>query len=318
MTEVEILRNLQVLCEQFISYDDNWRRLKCQKEFAFGVNHNSPIRDMYAEGSGCAFYLKNSLNTFLVNKNMLVDEYVEGVKKAIPPRQDYEAIGQAAQLDFNANYSTNYTIQCMLNQYWEQWETVKRVEQFLSALIKTSAHQPLVRSSPIQVIRQYVKNWEQDAQLHKNHSETALRAQLVVALRSAGFEASAETHSFQGHADIIVSKTLIRGVVVIGYQLVAECKIWNGSAALSAALSQLCQYVTPNDSHAALIVFVNNGSFNDICRKAAQSLVEHKSCRVSLGGVDYIEYFLRPAQNPSLEIPASLLLCNLTIPRYPR
>jgi len=318
MNVVEILQNLQVLCNQFSGHHNDWVHLKSQSEFVFDVNHSSPIRDMYAEGGGCALYLKGSLDTSHVNKSMLIDEYVSNVRKSIPPEQDYNSIGQAAQQDLEENYQENYTVRCMLRLYWEQWETIKRVEQFLSVLIATSAYQPLVRSSPIQAIQQYIKNWEQNAQLHKGLDENALRSQLVVALQRAGFQAGAETHAYQGHADIVVSKPLAMGFANNGYQLVAECKIWRGPAALFDALSQLCQYVTPNDSHAALIVFVNDGSFIDICSKAAQQLSEHPSCSAYSTGLDCIEYSLKPVQNPASEIPATLLLCNLTTPRYSR
>lgn len=319
MTVEEILQNLQILCNQFISHHNNWVHLKNQHEFVFDVSHSSPIRDMYAEGGGCAFYLKGSLDTSYVKKSVLIDEYVENVKSAIPPEQHYNSIGQAAQQDFETSYPTNYTVQDMLRQYWDQWETIKRVEQFLDVLIATSAYQPLVSSTPMQVIQQYVKHWEKNAQLHKGLYENSLRSQLVLALQNAGFDASAEMHAYQGHADILVNKPSVRGVINTGFLLVAECKIWRGSAALSDALSQLCQYVTPYDNHAALIVFVTDGSFVDICRKALQCLVEHPSRRRhSVVSADYIEYFLIPAQNQASEIPATLLLCNLTTPRYTR
>lgn len=318
MTVADTLQNLQVLRSKFVSYDDNWVHLKGQREFAQDVAHSSPIQKLYEEGRSCALYLKGGLDTSYVNKSMLVDEYVRNVKAAIPPKQNYESIGLEAQQDFNTNYPANYTVQYMINQYWEQWETVKRVEQFLSKLITTPAFQPLVRSSPMQAIRKYVKNWEQDAQLHQGLGENALRAQLVVALKSEGFLTGAETNASQGHADIVVTKLLVGSIADSSHQLVAECKIWSGSKALFAALSQLCQYVTPNDAHAALIVFVTEGSFNDTCDKAAQCLFEHPAWGTSSGGTEYIEFSLKPAQNPVSEIPATLLMCNLTTPRYSR
>lgn len=319
MTVEEILRNLQILCNQFISHDDNWVYLKNQSEFVFDVDHSSPIRKLYEEGRGCTYYLKGSLDTSYVNKSVLIDEYVANVKAAIPPEHDYNAIGQAAQQDYEKNYRTNYTVQYMLRQYWDQWETIKRVEQFLEVLIASSVYQPLVSSTPMQVIQQYVKHWEKNAQLHKGLDENSLRSQLVLALQNAGFDASAETHAYQGHADILVNKQSLRGMINKGFLLVAECKIWRGSAALSDALSQLCQYVTPYDNHAALIVFVTDGFFVDICRKAVQCLVEHPSRRRhSVVSADYIEYFLIPVQNQASEIPATLLLCNLTTPLYTR
>ncbi|WP_186192579.1 hypothetical protein [Burkholderia gladioli] len=319
MNVAEILDSLEVLRTRFVSYDENWVRLKAQNEFRYEVSHQSPIQDLFGEGRSCASYLKDSLDTsYVKEKYMLVDEYVANVRASIPRQQDYENIGREAQRDFAAKYPENYTVRYMLSQYWEQWEVVMRVEQFLSALMNTRAYQPPVRSSPMQVIRQYVKNWEGNAQLHLGHGEFALRAQLVLALQNSGFSAHAETHAFQGHADIVVTRPLVKNIADKSYELVAECKIWKGPNAFSAALSQLCQYVTPNDSHAALIVFVNEGAFHNACDKAAQHLVKHPSCGSSSDGVDYIEFSLKPAQNPALAIPATLLLCNLTTPRYPR
>lgn len=169
----------------------------------------------------------------------------------------------------------------------------------------------------MQVIQQHVKHWEKNAQLHKGLDENSLRSQLVLALRNANFDACAETLVYQGRADILVNKPPVRGMINNDYLLVAECKIWRGSTAFSNALSQLCKYVTPHDNHAALIVFVNNGSFVDVCGKAVQCLAEHPSRREhSVVSVDYVEYLLKPAQNQRSGIPATLLLCNLTTPQY--
>lgn len=314
----EILQSLQVLCNHFTYYHQEWVHLKTQQEFVFDVEHQSPVRRIYEEGGGCAFYLKSALNTSYVNTTILVNEYVEKVQASIPPEAYYLETGEAAQKDFSLNYPHNYTVQAMLRLYWEQWETVKRVEHLISALIATSAYQLLDRSTPMQLIQHHVKHWEQNAQLHKGLGENALRSQLVLALQSAGFPAGAETHAFQGHADIVVPRPLYLSHINNGHQFIGECKIWNGSAALSSALSQLCQYVTPNDSHAALIVFVNSGSFNDTCRKAVQCLAAHPSHNGhTVKTADCIEYSLIPAQNKLSQIPATLLLCNLTTTRYP-
>lgn len=320
MAVAEILQNLNVLSKQFSSFDDNWVHLKTDHEFALDVKHDSPIRRMYEEGRTYTSSLKGRLETKYVNQSMLLDEYVKYVRGAIPSsKPSYDAIGQAAQADYEKNYPTNYTVKYMLDQYWDQWDAIQRVNQFLELLIKTSAYQPLVTSIPMDVIRQYSKNnWEQNSQLHLDHGENALRAQLVVALRNAGFTASAETYASQGRTDILVLKPSVAGILDNSNLLIAECKIWDGPTALYAALSQLCQYVTPNDAHAALIVFVNKGDFAQICSKAATCLGEHPAFKASSGGTDHIEFSLKPAQNKSLVIPATLLLCNLTTPRYSR
>lgn len=314
----QVLQNLDVLRARFAYFDSQWAHLKDKREFVNEVKHASPIREMYAEGRSCAGYLKNCLDISHINKTMLLDEYVALVKKTIPPQQIYESTGWAAYQDIEESYSANHTAKDMLNLYWEQWQTVARVEEFLFDLITSPEYQLLVRPSPIQVIRQYVKNWEQDAQLHQNLGETGLRSQLLVALRAQGFQASGETQAYQGHADIVVAKPLVPGITASGHLLVAECKMWRGAATLDAAASQLCQYVTSNDSHAALIFFVNKGSFVDICSEASLCLAQHVSCGGMPSGADHIDYWLRPAQNPELEVPATLIMCNLTTPRYPR
>lgn len=68
MTEADILRNLEILRTRFVEHDKNWERLKSQKEFYIDIDHNSPVRSMFAEGKGTASYLIGSLNTTWVNR----------------------------------------------------------------------------------------------------------------------------------------------------------------------------------------------------------------------------------------------------------
>lgn len=317
MTTAEILKNLQTLQLQFSHYHKNWIDLKNKTEFIHGVSHSSPIREMYAEGSGCALYLTQNLDTSQINKYIIIDEYIKRVCNSLTPEKIYHHTGEAAQQDFDKNYPDNYTIRHMLRLYWDQWETIKHIKKYLNALIASSTYQYSANSTPIHVIKQHAEQWEKNSQLHKGLNENALRSQLVLALKNAGFDASAETHMYQGHADIVVRNSFAQGTVSNEYLLVAECKFWKGQNALFDAFSQLCQYVTPHENHAALIVFVDEGSFSDICKKAAQCLIGHPSCvtpsTVSMG---HIEYSLIPAQNQELRISAVLLLCNLTTPRY--
>ncbi|MBP5127224.1 hypothetical protein, partial [Pseudomonas protegens] len=116
---VEVLQSLEVLSRNFESHLGNWINLKNDPEFWRDVDHNSPIRTMYAEGKGYAEYLKNSLKTEYVNKSMLVDVYIDGVRKTMPEKLEYDTIGRAAQKDIELNYQGNYTVSYMMDLYWE-------------------------------------------------------------------------------------------------------------------------------------------------------------------------------------------------------
>lgn len=204
----------------------------------------------------------------------------------------------------------------MIREYWEQWETIKRIEQFLCALEAVAAYPAL--SDPMAVIEQYADVLSANAQLHQGLNENSLRAHIVYQLVNARHQAFSEAHAYQGHADIVVKNSTFGGVNV-GNQLVAECKIWGGQLALFDALSQLCKYVTGSDGQAALIVFVKDGDFSDICKKASDSLPGHPSAQGPyFNNGSSIGFSLIPVQNKSQKIPATLLLINLTIPRYGR
>lgn len=317
MAVENILKSMEVLRKKFESHLAEWRRFKNNQEFYHDVRHASPIQKLYGEGSSCANYLVGALETRYVGESMLLDEYTKSVHLAIPPKDIYDSVYANAQADFELNYSNNYTVQYMLRQYTEQWLDVQRVKQFLAQLENSSEYRLMSNTTPINVIQQYAREWEQDVQLHENLGETGLRAQLVLALKRAGFLATSETHAHGGHADIVVSRPNSHSAIA-GNILVVECKIWDGPAALYSAVSQLCQYTTPHDDHAALVVFVKTGDFNEACIKAAKELDKHEACSERRGGSSLVEFTLTLPQDIKSQIPASLLLCNLTQPRYSR
>lgn len=266
---------------------------------------------MFAEGSGVAWYLKNHLDASKVNKGLTISNYIRAVKDAIPPRAHYVDKGQQAQRDFEDTYPENHTVQSMLRQYWGQWDDIEEVERLLTAL--SVIRPPLL--SPLMVIRQYAMNWERDAQLHQGIGEKGLRSQLVHALREARYSVNSEVHSYQGHADIVVNRSMGDAS---NLALVAECKKWDGPAKLSDGISQLCRYVTRHVDMAAAIIFVTKGDFSEICKKAEEVLQNHEACEMLKDGFEFIEFSLRLAQNSRGRVPAAILLCNLTTPRYSR
>lgn len=315
--EREVLNNLKVLQKQFASYDRQWVDYKNNREFAWDVSHNSPIRRIYEEGRSLSVYLSSSLEVKYVNDSMLLTEYVKSVRAAIPPSVDYISVGQLAQEDYKENYSNNYTIKYMLDLYWEQWARIPTIQQLLTTLEHVSSYRSLVLIKPLDTIQYWFSQWEQNVQLHQHADENGLRAQLVLGLQQAGFGGVSEGHSYQGRTDILIPRLPQAGGAAAGSQFVAECKVWNGSVALSDAVSQLCRYVTPHDDQAALLVFVRSGNFSDVCAKAMNAIGAHPAYGSSLGGGGArIDFSLRPAQKPSVTIPAAVLFCNLIAGKY--
>jgi len=317
MAVESIFKAMEVLRVKFKSHYEQWIHLKSESEFYFDVSHFSPIRTLYAEGVDCVRNLGSALETRYVGESMLLDEYIDRLHDAIPKKNLYNSIEVEARADFESNYKNNYTVQYMLRQYVEQWQEVQRVKQFLAQLESSSDYRLLRNTTPMDVIQRYAREWEQDVQLHEKPGETGLRSQLVWELKRSGFLATSETHAHDGHADIVVSRANSHGAEA-GNILVAECKIWDGPAALYAAMSQLCQYTTPHDDHAALVVFVRTGDFADVCITASKELDKHVACSERRGESSLVEFTLTLPQDKQRQIPASLLLCNLTQPRLSR
>jgi len=317
MESKEILKAMEVLRNKFKSHYNQWIHLKQEQEFQSDLGHHSPIRDLYADGVMYVRGLLGALDTQYVGSSMLLDEYVKKVSGELPNKELYDALYLKAKGDFESNYKNNYTAQYMLTQYVEQWGDIQRVKQFLAQLESTRAYRLLRSVTPMDVIQRHAREWEQDVQLHSKADENSLRSQLVLELKRSGFLASAETHAREGHGDIIVSRANSEGNTA-GHILVVECKMWKGPAALYAAISQMCQYATPYDDHAALVVFVREGTFPEVCSTAAVELAKHKACSNIDIQSHLIKFSLALPQDTQRPIHASLLLCNLTKPRYLR
>ncbi|WP_443113353.1 hypothetical protein [Herbaspirillum seropedicae] len=317
MNENFILQQLQILKNKFAIYWSEWSKLGQESEFRL-LPHGTSIRAMFAEGKSITNYLVSSLETKDVGTYTLLHEYVERVESSITPGEFYERIGNAADQEYRQQSKDNYTVGVMLRLYNEQKQQIAQVQKLLTHLRSTPTYRLLKdlpkSASPMQVIAAWTKMWEGDVQLHRGLDEVGLRAQLTAALRSAGFTAISEGHAHQGHADIVIPS--VSGNVE-GNQLVVECKIWHGESAFEDAVSQLCRYVTPNDHHAALVIFVRPPSFLAIANKAKDKLEDH-ACFENWLKTGYSEsvFALRPAQDPHRKISATLLMCNLAVSRY--
>lgn len=311
-----ILNNLQILKSQFSSHDQDWVQYKNESEFSLDVAHTSPIRELYSEGRSLSMYLSGRLDTQYVNSSMLINEYVKQVKDAIPSESDYLKIGVAARADHKANYPNNYTVQYMINLYEEQWKKISTIQHLLDQLTDLPSHQSLVTADPIQVLIQWIHNWEQNIQLHQREDENGLRAQLALGLRNAGFASVSEGFNYQGRSDILITRPPKRGGNEAGNELVVECKIWNGQAAFVMAVTQLCRYLTRHDDQAALIIFVRNEDFARVCDYALAGLTISSAASDVQGSGAYYKLKLTPAQDSEATVQTTVILCNLVIDRY--
>jgi hypothetical protein len=60
---------------------------------------------------------------------------------------------------------------------------------------------------------------------------------------------------------------------------VAECKIWDGPAVVTAAIGQLLSYLSWSDTRGALLLFIRNANVTDVIRKAIEA-IEAQPCYV--------------------------------------
>lgn len=316
MEENEILNQLTIIKTKFDSDWQEWSRLGQAIEFR-DLSHTSSIRELFNEGKGYTGYLITALPNSDVGKYALITEYVERVRNCITPYKDYLRIKERAKKEYEEELSNNWTVMMMLRLYTQQEGQIALVEKLLVQLSNTPTYRLLVSlphgASPTEVIFAWSKMWEEDSHLHRNLGENALRSQLTAALRSAGIAAVSEAHAYQGHADIVVPPEIGN----YGNKLVVECKIWSGEKDFESAVSQLCRYVTANDDHAALVMFVRQNSFREIVSKACEKLKDHECFHGWNEHWDTVhEFTLSPAQDSKSRIPATLVMCNLAIERY--
>lgn len=325
MDENIILNQIAVLKIAFDRYSREWIYLKQHVDF-LSLPHSSHIRDLYAEGRGEAEAIRDSLNLDAIGKTILLNDFVFYVKLALTDLDRYDRICNAARDEFLKLWQSNSVVRTMLEICDDQREHTVQLANLLESLKTTPTFQllefPPKAESPISVIGEWAKLWEENAQLHEKADEVGLRSQLIAALKKSRFIALPEAHAYLGHADIVIPKVNdvrnnFRSAVEAGNDFVGECKFWRGENKFDEAISQLCRYTTEHDRHSALIVFVRNSSFESVVEKAKVKLESHPA----FGGwraqseVPY-GFFVRPAQSAEKLVPATILFCNLSIVKY--
>jgi hypothetical protein len=98
--------------------------------------------------------------------------------------------------------------------------------------------------------------------------EEALRDILLLILNNQFGSATGESFSRKGKTDILIATP-------DGPVFITECKIWNGKAAFTRAVSQLLGYLVWRDTKAALVVFVRQANITSVTQQAVTALQQH-------------------------------------------
>ena len=115
--------------------------------------------------------------------------------------------------------------------------------------------------------------------------------------------ATGETFNFSGKSDILIrheGKNLF----------VAECKFWDGSAALADSIDQLLGYITWRDTKTALLVFNKDRKLSTVLQAIEQSVPEHASFKrkEAYDGETAFRYILGHPDDPEREIVLTIMV----------
>jgi hypothetical protein len=109
--------------------------------------------------------------------------------------------------------------------------------------------------------------------------------------------ATGETFSASGKTDILLRAD---GKNVF----IAECKFWEGSKALLAAIDQLLGYLTWRDTKAALIIFSKNADFSNVLAQIQETIPNHPKFKRSLKRLSesHFRYLFGQKNDPQREL----------------
>jgi hypothetical protein len=121
--------------------------------------------------------------------------------------------------------------------------------------------------------------------------------------------ATGETFNGQGKSDILIRQNNAN-------VFVAECKIWEGQAAFSAAIDQLQRYVTWRDTKTALVVFNRNKGFSEVIAKAQEAIRAHPHYKSgpTAEGESRFRYVFKNVADAGREYALTLMLFDIPRP----
>jgi len=245
------------------------------------LKHSSPLRKIAFEAHSTARYIAEALELYAKPRGAIsLPDYAEAIDNAIEAQLDCNQLiidSQAEVLTIDLSAVRDK----VLLLYRQQIPYINHVTNLASQLKQDPRYlfhtAPPDRNSllastptPVDVILAEIKAWRANTELHINRGEVQLRAQLVHAMRKVGLQATSETRSFNGHADIVVENNKNQ------YDFVAECKLWDGSRKLQETIDQLRnRYLSTEVKVGALVVFTRLKGFVQILESATKSIEGH-------------------------------------------
>ena len=145
----------------------------------------------------------------------------------------------------------------------------------------------------LNIIQDFGVAAERQPDVYGGKDEEALRDLFLAVLCTRFRGTTGETFNKTGKTDILVRE---------GHHnvFVAECKIWHGEKQFLEAIDQLMGYLTWRDSKTAILLFVQNRSFQDVLDQIEEVVRKHPCC-VSLSGKrreGWFDFFLHlPGDN---------------------
>lgn len=160
------------------------------------------------------------------------------------------------------------------------------------------------------VTRHEGRTFEATPATYKDLGEEDLR-NILLAHLNGHYEGAAAGETFRK-----TGKTDIRIEDSNRAAFVAECKLWRGSAELTAAVDQLLSYLTWRDAKAALIIFNKQAArFSELLTKVPEAVKAHRLFRNDLGSNQSGEwrFLLASAADTDLPVTVHVFVFNLYV-----
>lgn len=119
-------------------------------------------------------------------------------------------------------------------------------------------------------------------------------------------DATGETFNAEGKTDILI-RADGRNVFI------AECKIWEGSKGLLAAIDQILGYLTWRDTKAALLIFSKNADFTNVLAGVGSTVPQHPNFKREIKKVSdtNVRYVFRQKADPDRDTYLAVLAFNM-------
>lgn len=319
---------LNTLLEYALVFERNkyhWSHLKHKEDFSqvdtLDLEDSSPLDAIYAEGAQMASDMSYALRQFNNPDDYptLTSFLRSSVIENIINKQKCNTLSSVlreAECKINElnrkRISVPWAIKKMLQLFERQIELLEYVRICLIGLEQSDIYkrENLISTMNVSVksildaINKAGKQFESSPALYNQFNEEELRNIVLVTLSGIPYiSAFGEVFHKKGKTDILVCENEER-------KFIAECKFWRGKKSLLEALDQLIGYLTSRIDDAALIIFVDNISFDNVIRDALDSIQNHP-CYIKFIAKRDKSWFAYKFNNNTKEINLSLMIYHI-------